>query len=141
LTPIFATKDVTIDGTFIPGSASGETYVDGSVLNVGNFNSGDLVFRTFDSGTSGAFEDSPLTADNVALGFAGGTENGPQGDVLQIGLNDPFFDADADYDDMRLAAQVVPLPGAAVLFLSGLVGVGAATRRMRGRNGDGAATA
>ena len=128
LTPIFATTDVTVDGIFIPGSASGDTFVDGSVLNVANFNSGDLIFRTFSNGSE---QDTSLDSSNVALGFAGGA-TALTGDVLQIGLNDPFFTGDADFDDIRLAAAVVPLPAAVWMFGAGLAAVsGAAYRRRR----------
>jgi len=136
--PIFATKTITADfdgdsvAETVNASASGDTFVDGSVLDVATFNAGELIFRTFDTSTPPNSADSALTSENVALGFAGGATN-LTGDVLQIGLNDPFFKGDGDFDDIRLAASVVPLPAAVWMFGAGLAAVGGtAYRRRRG---------
>ena len=67
-----------------------------------------------------------LTSENVALTYIGDNLDNQLG--IQIGLND--LGSDGDFDDMVLT-NVVPLPGAALLFMSGLAAVGVGARRVR----------
>lgn len=75
-----------------------------------------------------------LTSTRVAANLDGGPL------TIQYGFDDTGANEDGDWDDLRFAVTT-PLPGAAVLFLSGLAGVGYASRRLRHRAGTDVTTA
>ncbi len=56
------------------------------------------------------------------------------GGVFQIGFEDlpgPFSGLEPDYNDFIFTVQEVPIPGAAILLLSGLAGLGFAGRKKK----------
>ena len=124
-----------VGGTVIfdnQNNSQGDSFVNASLINVSNFFTA-LDFITdsnsngvIDFGSDQAFN---LSDSDVAIAYA---NPGVVGDVLQIAFNDTFT-GDADYDDIVIQAQVVPLPAAVWMFGAGLAAVGgAAYRRRRG---------
>jgi hypothetical protein len=71
------------------------------------------------NGTGGGFG---LSNKSVAVTFAG--------DVLQLGFNDRFK-GDRDFDDMRVQAQVVPVPAALPLLATAMAGLWGVRRYRR----------
>lgn len=92
------------NGTTTPGSSV--------TMSIADFLAG--VFKS--KGTGAGYGAS---SERVAISFAG--------NVLQLGFNDSFT-GDADFDDMRLSAQVVPVPAALPLLGTAIVGLWGARR-------------
>lgn len=92
----------------------------------------DIALDAFSTGSNGSFfRVFQLTADSNALDYLGSNLTLALGTII-VGFNDNGLSlGDADYDDIIVALQPVPVPAAALLFAPALLGFVSLRRRAR----------
>ncbi|NOX82253.1 MAG: hypothetical protein GXP06_04560 [Alphaproteobacteria bacterium] len=103
-----------------------------SVTLAGPAAAGEIWFRlsVVDSGDSWESGDLGRNTD----GFVHAVITAMGGGIFNIGFEDlpgPFSGLEPDYNDFIFSVQEVPIPGAAILLLSGLAGLGFAGRKKK----------
>lgn len=121
---------VTIDVTYRGKEASFFNSVEFG--SAGGFDTSSAPGTTLTGLTKGEFEGLlfngtfGLTSENVAVQAFG--------HVIEIGFNDSSL-IDADFDDLRFKATVVPVPAALPLMMTGVAGLAWWSRRKRNTKG------
>ena len=92
----------------------------------------DIALDSFSTASNGSFfRVFQLTADSNALDYLGGNLTLALGTII-VGFNDNGLGlGDADYDDIIVALQPVPIPAAAFLFAPALLGFMGLRRRAK----------
>ena len=99
----------------------------GKTVNIGSFAAGEEinfqlnVLSTAKAFVTGLASDNP---DGVLHAILTPLANG----AIGVGFEDIFGGGDLDYDDVVFTVYETPIPGAALLLLSGLFGLGFASR-------------